>query len=101
MKTPTLKEKVKQYEAFLHKINACLISCNHEGVTELVRNADNWSYAHRVGNGEWSEKQQQKMIDVAFRKLLDTPNADKVTEERQKAWTEAAKQKEQAFISNL
>ena len=43
MKTPTLKEKVKQYEAFLHKINACIISCNHEGVRELVQNADNWS----------------------------------------------------------
>jgi hypothetical protein len=87
MKTPTLKQKVEMYEAFLHKINLCIVSGNHKGIAELVQNADNWSYAHRVGNGELSDKQQQKIIDAAFRKLLDTPNTDKVTEERQKAYS--------------
>ena len=86
MKTPTLKEKVQMYESYLHKINMCVISCNNEGVRELVQNADMWSYAHRVGNGELSDRKQQQIINNAFWKLLDTPKADKDTEERQKAY---------------
>lgn len=101
MKTPTLKQKVEQYEAFLHKINACIISCNHEGVRELVQNADNWSYSHRVGNGELSDKKQQQVINNAFWKLLDTPNADKETKVRQEAWEKVSKEKHKAFMKNI
>ena len=90
MKTPTLKEKVAQYEAFLHKINACIISCNHEGVRELVQNADNWSYSHRRGEFV-NDNQRQKMINSAFWKLLDTPISDKITEEMQKKYSETRK----------
>lgn len=97
MKTPTLKQKVTQYEAFLHKINIFIISGNNDGIRELVNNADNWSYAHR--SGEFlTDKQRQKMINNMFQKLCDTPKADKATEERQRAFTELAKQKEQAFL---
>ena len=88
MKTPTLRQKVDQYESFLHKINSFIVSGNHGGIAELVGNADNWSYAHR--RGEFlTDKQREKIIDDMFWKLLDTPNADKATEERQKAWTGA------------
>lgn len=93
MKTPTLKQKVYQYESFLHKINEFIISCNNDGIKELIENADNWSYSHRVGNGEHSDREQQRIINNAFWKLLDTPNADKTTKERQKAWMEMSKQK--------
>lgn len=86
MKNPTLKQKIKQYEAFLHLINSFIISGSHEGIRELVKNADNWSYAHRRGNGELSERKQQQAINNAFWNLLKTPNADKETEERQKAY---------------
>lgn len=98
MKTPTVKQKVDQYELFLHKINSFIISGNNEGIAELVQNADNWSYSFRVGNGEHSDKKQQQFINNAFWKLLDTPKADKATQERQKAWTEAQKQKEEALL---
>ena len=101
MKTPTLKQKVEQYEAFLHKINVCIISCNHEGVRELVQNADNWSYSHRVGNGELSDKKQQQVINNAFWKLLDTPNTDKETKARQEAWEKMSKEKHKAFMKNV
>jgi hypothetical protein len=99
MKTPTNKEKILQYESFLHKINSFIVSCNNAGIAELVQNADNWSYSFRVSNGELSDRDQQKLINNAFWKLLDTPNADKVTQQRQKAWTEAQKQKEKAFLT--
>jgi hypothetical protein len=86
MKSPTEKEKIEMYESFLHKINAFIVSCNNEGIKELVENADNWSYAHRVGNGEPSDEEQQQMIDKAFWKLLNTPKADTATREMQKAY---------------
>jgi hypothetical protein len=91
MKNPTLKEKVAQYESYLHKINMFVVSCNNDGIAELVRNADVWSYAHRVGNGELSDKQQQQAINNAFCKLLDTPGADKASAERQRKYTESLK----------
>jgi hypothetical protein len=91
MKNPTLKEKVAQYESYLHKINSFIVSCNNDGIAELVRNADVWSYAHRVGNGELSDKQQQQAINNAFCKLLDTPEADRVSTERQQKYTESLK----------
>ena len=99
MKTPTLKQKVDQYESFLHKINSFIVSCNNDGIKELVENADNFSYSHRIGNGELSDRKQQQAINNAFWKLCDTPKADKVTQERQKAWMEMTKQKEEAFLN--
>lgn len=98
MKTPTLKQKIEQYESFLHKINACLMSGDHESVRELVENADNWSYAHRVGNGEHSDRKQQQIINNTFWKLLDTPKGDNATKQRQQAYTELQKQQHEAFL---
>ena len=66
MKTPTLEEKVEQYEQFLHNINMMLIVGNTEGIQRLFDNADPWSYMHRASNGELSEEEQQKLIDKAF-----------------------------------
>lgn len=88
-KTPTLKEKILQYEEFLHKINACLISGNSEAIGELIQNADNWSYAHRRGNGEFTDKQQQTIINSAFWKLLDTPESDKKIKQRQNKYSKS------------
>ena len=66
MKTPTLEEKVEQYEQFLHNINMMLVASSTEGIQKLIDNADRWSYMHRIGNGELSEEEQQKLIDKAF-----------------------------------
>lgn len=86
MKKPNLKEKVKQYEMFLHRINTFVTACDNEGVAELVANADTWSYMHRVGNGEISDREQDRLIHGAFWRLCDTPKTDKKTEERQKQY---------------
>ncbi len=72
-----------QYEAFLHKINMFIVSCNNDGIRELVENADNWSYSHRSGEFV-TDTQRDKMINGTFWKLLDTPKADKATQEGQK-----------------
>lgn len=72
IKIPTLEEKVAQYEAFLHKINLYCVCMNHDGIAQLVRNADSWSYAHRQSNGELSDEEQDQLIASKFWKLLDT-----------------------------
>ena len=71
MKIPTLEEKVKQYEDFLHKINLYIICGNNDGIRQLIQNADNWSYSFRQGNGELSEEEQDQLIADKFWKLLD------------------------------
>ena len=84
--TPTLEEKAEMYENFLHKINSFVICGENEGIRELVKNADDWSYAHSVGNGEHSDRKQQQIINKAFWKLLDTPSADENIRKRQRAF---------------
>jgi exopolyphosphatase/pppGpp-phosphohydrolase len=66
LNTPSLEEKVKQYEDFLHNINMMLVSGSIKGVQKLIDHADSWSYSHRVGNGELTEEQQQELINRAF-----------------------------------
>jgi hypothetical protein len=71
MNNPTTEDKIKQYEEFLHNINLMLIFGSSERIKKLLENADNWSYAHRAGNGEMSEEDQQEYINRAFWKLND------------------------------
>ena len=71
MNTPTTEDKIKQYEEFLHNINLMMTFGSNERIKKLLKNADNWSYAHRAGNGETSEEDQQEYINRAFWKLND------------------------------
>lgn len=86
MKSPTNSEKVKIYEQFLHKINMMLACCNNEGVKELINNANQWSYYHRTGNGELTEKEQQQLINKAFWRLCETPSTDILNLKRQQQY---------------
>lgn len=95
MKKITLKDKVKMYETFLHKISMSCTCMDNLAIQELVQNADAWSYSFRQGNGMLSDKDQQKLIDSKFQKLCDTPKADAAREEsrkRSKALAELTKQ---------
>ena len=67
--------------------------CDNLAIQELVHNADMWSYMHRCGNGEPSEKEQQRMVNEIFWKLCDTPKSEKEVEERQKKYSEKQKEK--------
>ena len=62
------------------------------GVQELVTNADMWSYMHRCGNGELSNKEQKEIINGRFYKLCDTPKSDLETKARQKRYEEHQKE---------
>ncbi len=69
-KQPTLREKVKVYEDLLHRIQLNReVTMDGEKVAMLLDRIGNWSYAHRQGNGEFSEREQRRLIDAAFWKL--------------------------------
>lgn len=84
---PTQKQKVEMYEKFLNKINMAVMCCDNLGIQELVHNADMWSYVHRCGNGEASDREQLRMVNEKFWKLCDTPRSDKEVKERQKKYS--------------
>lgn len=70
VKRPSDKVKVAVYEDFLHSVQMhCDVTMNNEQVRELLSRVCAWSYAHRSGNGERSEKDQNAAIDAAFWKL--------------------------------
>ena len=72
-KKPTLRQKVEMYEMFLHQINLFMICGSDAGIKALLENADNWSYAHRFGDGELSEKEIEKNVTNKFWNLLEVP----------------------------
>lgn len=70
----SLKVRVLKYEEFLHAINYAVVACNQKRLTQLIDNAFNWSRAHRVGNGEYTDEEQQLIIDRAFARLTEDGN---------------------------
>lgn len=73
MKTnkPTNEQKIRMYEGFLHDINLAVTCCNAEMLNRLIKNADEFSYAHRVGNGEYSDEKQEQIIAAKFWRLRE------------------------------
>lgn len=66
-KTPLLKEKIRVYEGLLHDIQFHReVTMNHAAVVALLDKIGGWSNAHRRGNGEYNEKEQQAIVDAAF-----------------------------------
>jgi len=69
-KHPTQKERIAQYEQLLHNIQFhAEVTMRPEVVRDLIGRICSWSYAHRSGNGEYSEEEKQQQIDYAFWKL--------------------------------
>ena len=61
------------YERFIDTL-ALHADVGSSNLGRLINNASNWAYAHRVGNGELTEKQQEEIIAKKFWKLLDLEN---------------------------
>ena len=67
----TKNDRLIAYEAFFHKINAHVLTLNHDKIRDAVTLIDSWSYAHRCGNGELSDYQQQKQIDHVVQRMKE------------------------------
>jgi hypothetical protein len=69
-RAPTLREKVDVYERLLHDLHFhSTVTMRHDSVMECLRRISAWSYAHRAGNGEPTEREQQDMVNHAFWQL--------------------------------
>jgi hypothetical protein len=69
---PTTAEKLQMYEQLLHDIQLFAeVTMDNDKIVKLIRNICSWSYAHRVGNGEYSEEEQDAIVAKAFKKLRD------------------------------
>jgi len=66
------KEKIYIYESFLHllQLNAEVVE-DIEQTKKLISNACAWSYSHRVGNGEYSDEEQQEIVNNATLNLCN------------------------------
>lgn len=68
---PTLREEQKVFHRIMHIANMMSTCGNSDHFKKIVHEMDMWSYAHRVGNGEPTEAEQQKIVNRAFWKLKD------------------------------
>jgi hypothetical protein len=71
-----MQKRISQYEDFLHAINYAVVAGNSERVKALIDNAFKWGYAHRAGNGEYTDEEQQRLIDKCAESLTKVPDAN-------------------------
>ena len=64
----TDERKIRGYEKILHLLSLYTLT-GSDKIRELLSAVDNWSYSHRIGNGELSDEEQQEVIDYAFERL--------------------------------
>ena len=76
----TDKERFVNIQAFLHYLALGLQLGNAKIVNEGLATIHDWSYAHRCGNGENSDVQQQEIIDRFYQKMKDFQNAPSTQE---------------------
>lgn len=60
----------KVFSAAFHYINThAAITMNADKMQEIIWAICSWSYAHRSGNGELSNEEQQARVDCAFDRI--------------------------------
>ena len=65
----TNAERLKIYESFFHQINVYCITMNGEKIQDAVGLIQQWSYAHRQGNGMFSPREQKKMVNSVIKAM--------------------------------
>lgn len=66
------REKLYLYESILHSINTySAITMNHEAMGKLISLVNDWSYAHRAGNGELGEREVKRNIERSLSRIED------------------------------
>jgi len=84
-KPPSDTERLIMYEGFLHDLNTfASITMDKRAVGDLISNACDWSYAHRVGNGMLTDEEQEEIISKAFWKLRNISAHEYRHEEQRK-----------------
>jgi DNA-binding transcriptional MerR regulator len=64
---------IKIYENVFHRLQLYgEVTLNGDKLSKLLKKIYDWSYAHRQGNGELSDEEQQELINSCLRKLEET-----------------------------
>jgi hypothetical protein len=72
-----MEKENEVFQQVFHYINThASITMNQEKMQEIIGAICSWSYAHRVGNGELSDEEQQAIIDSAFNKIKQIVGAE-------------------------
>lgn len=67
-----LKHRLYEHESLLHQIQLYAeVAMNREKISQLIGLICSWSYAHRVGNGENTEEEQDAIVERAWQKIVD------------------------------
>jgi hypothetical protein len=64
-----MEDKVRVYEYVLHQLDLCAQTGQTSKLYELLSRINDWSYAHRAGNGELDEDTVERNINSKFWKL--------------------------------
>jgi hypothetical protein len=65
-----LQEKVRVYESMLHSIQLfSSVVMDSPPIEHMFDIINSWSYAHRVGNGEFSDEEQAALVYKQFLRL--------------------------------
>jgi Tfp pilus assembly protein PilN len=75
----TLREKVEVYEDMLHSLQMyAAVTLDQAAIAHVLSIVCDWSYAHRQGNGELSEEQQDALVRKHFDRLKSGEFRDSV-----------------------
>lgn len=67
----TNKERLKAYGNLFHTMQLAEVCGNHKKIADGLDLIFKWSYAHRAGNGEPSDYEQQQMIDSVTKRMAE------------------------------
>jgi hypothetical protein len=96
----TQKQKILIYEKFFDKINVFCTSGENSGISELIKNADRFSYALRQNTSEENtSKEQLRFLEWTFKTLCNTPETDSKLRKRQRAFEKNQKLKKNSKIA--
>lgn len=70
MSKPSKKLKAELFDQIVNEANLAKITSDGTRIRMIVDAMDSYSYAHRVGNGENTERQQNKIIARAWENLV-------------------------------
>ncbi len=66
------KNQNMHFNQILHRLNTFYaISMRSDCVSDMLTLIHKWSYAHRQGNGELTEEEQQEYIDKAWYSMIN------------------------------
>jgi hypothetical protein len=69
-KWQTMEKENEVFHQVFHHINLhASITMNADKMQEIIGAICSWSYAHRSGNGELSNEEQQARVDCAFDRI--------------------------------